>query len=470
MKPFDYASRRAVLGGLAGAVSAPFIPSATRAAGTQIDVVIVGAGAAGIGASLKLKELGIGHIVVEAANRVGGRAFTDTTTFRGANGKAVPFDIGCAWIHRYRDEDPFAAWSRKLDFTTQAHDLSVTNLYYGNRPYSSLMVDMLGKDEDLIKKLIRQSVEIDHQDVAASTLIKDWRKPMDAAATYMGPMDMAVDFDQMSAADFHAMAEYDPNYLVLEGYGTLVKTVALENRMDVSLGTRVTAIKTAGSAVELAVTGRKSGTISARYAIVTVSTGVLGSGAIKFPDGLPHELSQAIDDVPMGLLAKIPLQIPGLNHWFDGIGPYDNLLAESDGLDDVYFLAWPWNTDLMVGFVGGKFAWELSRKGQRAAVDFAKQKLAALFGSSVARKVQRGLLTPWGTDPLALGAYSAARPGKHASRATLSTVVDGKLFLAGEALADDGMFATCSGAYDSGRKVAGMIAERLGVHSPVAAP
>ncbi|MBS0470583.1 MAG: FAD-dependent oxidoreductase [Proteobacteria bacterium] len=466
MKPLDY-SRRGVLGGLAGAVAAPYLASTARAATTDVDVVIVGAGAAGIGAALACKANNVRYIVVEAADRIGGRALTDTKSFVGAGGHAVPFDIGCAWIHRYRDGDPFADWSRKLNFDTQAHDLSVTGLYYGRTPYSSLMVKMLGEDEEAIKKLIAKSVEAG-EDVAAGTLIKDRRKPMDAASTYMGPMDMAVDFDSMSAADFHAMADYDPNYLVREGYGTLVKAVGLGNSLNIALGSPVTTIDTTGTGVRITTAGRHPGTITAKAAIVTVSTGVLASGAIRFVQPLPAEMQQAIEDVPMGLLAKIPMQIPGVGHYLSGIRPYDNVLQENSGPGDIYFLAWPWDSDLMVGFVGGNFGWELSREGQRAAIDFAKQRLGEIFGSAMPKHVKRALLTPWATDKLALGAYSAAKPGKHASRAVLAQPLWEKLYFAGEATAPDGMFATCSGAYTAGSNAA--IAAMRGVHSPIAAP
>ena len=474
MKPLDYpiASRRALLGGMAALAAGPLALRPGRAASSHVDVVIVGAGAAGIGAAIKLKQAGISCLIVEAANRVGGRALTDTTTFRGPGKSAVPFDIGCAWIHNYDAKygDPFADWSRKLHFETQAQDLGVTGLYYGSTPYSKLMVDMVGTGEDKIKKWIKHSVEDKHEDVAVGTLIEDRQKPMDASETYLGPMDMGVDVGDMSAADFDAMAEYDPNYLVREGYGTLVKMVALQGGLDIALGTAVTGIDYSGSGVNVHTGGRRPGVIDAKAVIVTVSTGVLASGAITFTPPLPVEHRQAIDDVPMGLLAKIPLQIPGVGHYLDGILPYDNVLDENGGLDDIYFLAWPWNSDLMVGFVGGKFGWDLSRAGPKAAVAYARQKLGNLFGSSIARKVTRGLLTPWATDPLVLGAYSAARPGRHASRKVLGRPVHDKLFFAGEATAPEGMFATCSGAYMAGTAAAAKIAEALGVHSPAAAP
>ncbi len=451
-------SRRSVLGafGALGAGALTFAGARAAPSASDVDVVIVGAGAAGIGAAIALQRMGVACRIVEAAGRVGGRALTDSTTFKGAGGKAVPFDIGCAWIHRYRDDDPFAAWSKKLQFTTQMHDLSVTRLFYGKTPYSSAMVQLLGKTEESLHTLMAES-----PDVAAGTLVKDRQPPMDAAMTYMGPMDMAVDFDSLSTADFAAMADYDPNYLVREGYGTLVKAVAMQAGLDIVRDTPVTAIDYSGPDVRVMTSGAHAGTIRAKAVIVTVSTGVLAAGAIRFTPDLPATTQGAIADVPMGLLAKIPLQIPGISHYLGGIGPYDNVLQQNGPLDDIYFLAWPWDSDLMVGFVGGKFAWDLStgKGGQRAAVAYAKERLSRLFGSGIARRVTRGLLTPWGTDPLARGAYSAAKPGKHASRLALAQPVEEKVFFAGEAVAPGGMFATCSGAYMSGTTVA----HRIGV-------
>jgi monoamine oxidase len=449
------ATRRAFLAAF-GATGALALEPARAAGASDVDVVVVGAGAAGIGAGIALKAAGVTCRIVEADTRVGGRALTDTTTFRGAGGKAVPFDIGCAWIHRYRSIDPFTAWSRTLNFETQAHDLDVVRLFYGRTPYSEAMVKLLGRNEEMIKAILK-----DAPDVAAGSLIKNRQRPMDAAMTYMGPMDMGVDFDALSSTDFSAMADYDPNYLVREGYGTLVKMVALRAGLDIALATPVTAIDTSGAGVKVTTGGRRPGTINAKAVIVTVSTGVLAANAIRFSPALPAATQNAIADVPMGLLAKIPLQVPGINHYLDGIAPYDNVLAEYDGLDDIYFLAWPWDSDLMVGFVGGKFAWDLSKQGQRAAVAYAKEKLAGLFGSSVARRVTHGLLTPWATNPLARGAYSAAKPGKHASRAVLAQPIEDKLFFAGEATAPDGMFATCSGAYMAGTDAALKISARI---------
>ena len=76
--------------------------------------------------------------------------------------------------------------------------------------------------------------------------------------------------------------------------------------------------------------------------------------------------------------------------------------------NDVYFLAFSFDSDLMVGFVGGDFSWELSTAGEEAAIDFAAQSLERIFGSSIREKIGRGSLTPWGADRWSRGAYSGS--------------------------------------------------------------
>jgi monoamine oxidase len=136
-------------------------------------------------------------------------------------------------------------------------------------------------------------------------------------------------------------------------------------------------------------------------------------------------------------------------------------MIERRGQQDIYFLSYPFDCDLMIGFVGGDFGWELSAAGQEAAVDFAKQSLADMFGSGAPAKVDKGLLTGWASNPWTRGAYAAARPGRYAARAVLAQPFAGKVWFAGEALAE-GLIQTCGGAFNSGMKTARAVHAGLG--------
>src|ERR1700754_291696 len=93
---FRNPSRREIIAGLGATAFTPFASKFSFAQGfpTNPDVAIVGSGPAGLSAARTLAAAGKTFVILEADDRKGGRAHTDTTTFPG-----VPFDRGCAWIH-----------------------------------------------------------------------------------------------------------------------------------------------------------------------------------------------------------------------------------------------------------------------------------------------------------------------------------------------------------------------------------
>jgi monoamine oxidase len=105
-------------------------------------------------------------------------------------------------------------------------------------------------------------------------------------------------------------------------------------------------------------------------------------------------------------------------------------------------------------------AWELSRAGSDATVDFALSEMAAQLGSGVRRHFVKGMATDWATNPLTYGAYSALRPGAFGARDVLAAPLGGKLFFAGEAIGGK-RSALVNGALESGRKTAKKIARQL---------
>jgi monoamine oxidase len=240
--------------------------------------------------------------------------------------------------------------------------------------------------------------------------------------------------------------------MVREGMGTLVALIG--RGVPVSLSTAVQRIAWGGSGVEVTT---ESGTIAAKAAILTVSTGVLQAERIAFDPVLPNEKLQAIDGLPMGLLAKIPLQFDGErfgvppNYWL-------SYMPESERL--CYCLAWPFGSNVMIPFVGGRFGWALSQDGEAAAVDFALGEMEKMFGSAVRKHFVQGAFTGWATDPDVLGAYAHSMPGHIGARQALGLPLADRLFFAGEATAG-GYAMTCGGAFRSGERAAIDVAKAL---------
>ncbi|MEM8728949.1 MAG: NAD(P)/FAD-dependent oxidoreductase [Pseudomonadota bacterium] len=430
------------MAGLAGTLG---LPKLARALPRSPDVVIIGAGSAGIGAARALIAAGKSVVVIEAADRIGGRAYTDTTTF------GVPYDQGCSWLQGPRSL-PHVALAQDLGFTLTDHANAREAFFVDGQKADYKELNRYHRTFDATQSAVAEA-----HDVSVASVAPD----MPYAGTVQAWMAMgnAVDMADLSTADINAYIDYDVDYLVREGLGTLV--FHLGRDLPVKLNTAATSIDWSGPGVRVETT---DGTIEAETCIVTVSTGVLGSGAIRFTPDLPVETQEAIADVPMGLLTKIALQFDGERF---GLGPNDWLSyalpedrPETTSLEACYFVTFPSDLDLAVGFVGGQFAWDLADAGADTAIDYALNAFAGAVGNDAKSHFVNGHMSDWHANPLTQGAYAAAKPGRHAAREELKTPLGDKVFFAGEALGVP-LAALCSGAHLSGEVTAARVLARL---------
>jgi monoamine oxidase len=443
---FRNPSRRDFIAGLGATAFTPFASNISFAQGfpANPDVAIVGSGPAGLSAARTLAAAGKTFVVLEADERRGGRANTDTTTFPG-----IPFDRGCAWIHS-ADRNPMLPVAKENGFTLQQHHDSIDHVWYGREKFSEAQIKSVKRIQDEIVQANSKAAKT--RDGAVSEIRQIRTKEEQATATLMGPMDMAVDFNNLSIRDYDAQAELEPNYLVKEGFGAVVAKFG--EKVPVSLETPVQKIKYNGQGVQVET---PKGTVSAKYAIVTCSTGALQSGYIKWDPILPEWKETAIHNIPMALLAKIPLLLDGERF---GIKPFEDIHLEMPGNQDIYFICHPFEFPMMIGFVGGDFAWNLTSQGRDAAVDFATQSLQRVFGEKASKHILKADFTQWPRNPWVRGAYSAALPGNFAARAALKRPLADKVYFAGEAVAGE-FTQTCGGAVLVGAEVANAIIKRL---------
>jgi monoamine oxidase len=408
----------------------------------DVDVVIVGAGSAGLSAAKVLRRAGLSFKVLEAMDRIGGRAWTSNKHF------GVPFDIGCAWLHA-ADRNPYFPEAQAAGWTMHHHDMNIDHLYYRNRKASEAEEAAVKAADAAMTVLLEGHNNAD--DRLGALLAKG--RSSRAAATFCGPMDFGTDEDEISIADFRNAADLDPNYFTREGYGTLVARFGAD--VPVELGTPVRRIDWDGAGVSC---HTDRGVLRASAVIVTASPAVLAFEEIAFSPALPDSYATAFFDLPMGMLTKLPVEIKGSRL---GLKPFDDLLIERAARHDIYFLSFPFDLDLMVGFVGGDFAWELSAAGEAAGVDFATDRLCEIFGNDTRKHVGRAMMTNWGGERYVRGAYAAARPGRSEARSTLMQPVGERIFFAGEHLAGP-LIQTCGGARLSGEAVARELVLQLG--------
>lgn len=416
----------------AGAVAAPLVQDP--------DVVIVGAGAAGIAAAQTLINGGRRVQIVEAGPRIGGRCFTDTATF------GVPFDRGAAWL-RGIDRNPLTGLARLHQFELGAHDSNEMLFAHGalqsrksNTAYERAFVaysDALAhtaEDED--------EGDIAAGDMAPPVLDDGARAWMATVAATVGPLDMGVDLKQMSVKDWFLRDDGEPNRMVRQGLGTLVARLGMNVPIAVNTRARRVAVSQGRVRVET-----ERGTLTARAAIVTASVGVLASGAIAFDPMLD---ASTLGGLQMGLVSKIALRFaPGS----PALGfPEDTLVVPQVSDERGHcFLVRPFGAPLAICLTGGSLAWDLSTQVESVNIAFARDRLRALLGSKADQGFVAGAATDWGINPNTLGAFAAALPGRWKSRAALAAPIGERVFLAGEALGGKNV-QTVHGAYESGQR------------------
>lgn len=425
---------------------------------TDVDVAVVGAGAAGIAACRALVGLGLRPIVLEASSRVGGRAFTDTASL------GAPFDQGAVWLHD-ADNNPLTPIAEALGFTL--HE------YAGRRRRRDILLDdgrpatdadRAAHDAafDAWEEAAERRAAAGGPDIPLAEAVPRGGRWDATAAWWFGDMISGVDPRRFSLRDYVDTAIGGRNPELREGFGTLVARQAAG--LPIARNSPVERVATGGLRGAVALDGPR-GRLRARACIVTVSTGVLASGGVRFDPELPQAVRDAVAGVPQGLLSKVALRAAGADRL--GLPEFGRLgrRVEREGDRPASWVLWPFGRDHAIAYIGGDAAWHLSREGPEAADAFARAELARYFGAArVAAAFRPGaVVTRWGEDKLFLGAYSHAAVGRAGARAVLrdALVADGRLRFAGEAC-HERYAGTVGGAWESGERAARAVAETLG--------
>jgi monoamine oxidase len=420
-------------GGRAGAAPLP----------READIVVVGAGAAGIAAARRIMAANRKVIVVEASNQIGGRCQTDLSTFD------VPFDRGARWMHN-PETNPLIKLARSagLEISTAPQGQKIRIGRRNARP---------GEIEEFLAALVRANRAIDDAarrfDVScASVLPKDLGIWADTAEFVLGASFSGKDLKDISVGDKSRAQERNTAIACRQGLGTLI--AKLGEQVPVALSTPASRIGWGSRDVSVET---PSGKILARAAVITVSTNVLAAGNIKFASELPKRTLDAASRLSLGSYDRIALQMPGNPL---GLARDDIVIEQSNSLKTALIYANIGGSSLCSIDVGGSFGRDLSAQGEAAMVAFAKEWLTKLFGSEVAAAVKKSSATRWNAAPFALGAMSAASPGGQSSRKVLGEPI-GCMYLAGEATHET-LWGTIDGAWESGERAAEAALRRIG--------
>lgn len=400
---------------------------------------MIGAGAAGIGAARRLKALGVDVLVLEAKDRIGGRAHT----LHGPSNATL--DMGCGWLHS-AEQNPWTRLVEPLGLTLDrspppwgkpALGFPAAERADYRRAFASL------------EERLDQAAD-DRPDHAAADLFDPadarWAPLLNAFSGYYN----GAPFDQISVRDYAAYQPTDENWRVKEGYGSLVAAAAAG--LDIRLASPVQSVGLSRDGVTI---WTQAGDIAARAVVVAVSTDVLAGGAIAFDPPLTDKL-EAAAALPLGHVEKAFLTLPQAEDFKADTPAYGRTDTARTGSYTLKALGAP----VIEAFFGGDLAADLGRAPSGAKAAFALEELGALLGSDFRKAARPIEESGWSADPFIRGAYSYARVGQADARARLWGSVADRIWFAGEACSAHA-FSTAHGAYETGVVAADEIAALL---------
>ncbi len=426
------------------------------------DIVVIGAGIAGLAAAQALGEAGLYVSVLEARDRVGGRIWTLHPT-----GTDVPIELGAEFIHGRPPEIWDSVCEAKLDTYEVEGDrwrVESGNLRLGGRVFWAMDEIFKRMDPSVPDQSFHDFLEHSCRDCPEEVQV--WARAFVSGFHAADPKRISVHslIKGMRADD---EIEGDRAFRIAPGYETLVWHIY--SRIDprfvrMRLNAPVQEVRWGKGRVEVATASGEL--LAANAAVVTVPLGVLkapagAAGTIRFEPELSAK-KPALDKLEMGPVIRITLQFR--ERFWEGIrGAEGKSLVNMSFLfsRDDWFPTWwttmPRKSPLLTGWVAGERAQRLAGREKDFVVDQALAALARLF--KLERIELESLLASahthdWENDPWSRGAYSYVTVGGDGAEAVLAAPLEGTLFFAGEAADYSGHNGTVHGAVASARRAA----------------
>jgi monoamine oxidase len=452
MKNLD---RRAFLGGAAALAASPALAQTGSVSG-NVDVAIVGAGAAGIAAARRVAAAGGSYMLLEANNRIGGRIWSGQGTL------GVAHDRGAHRISA-SGRNPLVAIGR-LAGLKLSQPAPFRRLYVGGREARDSEYDNFTAARHRASRAIVAAGEAGQDLAAARTLpdLADWRGTV---SFVLGPFATSKDLEEISTVDFARIDDQSEQLVCAGGLGRLISAAA--DSLRVELSAPVTRIDARGRGSITVETER--GSVRADAVVVTASTNVLNSGTIRFEPGLPKRTADALAGLTLGTRDRLMFELFG--NPFDFADDQRVIFKSNDGRT-IGLTGRAGGTHLAHADFCGLFGLEVANAGEGAMRDFVIETLVSHFGAESKKFLGKSEAVRWSRERWVQGAGSVASPGSGNNRRALGEPVHDRIFLAGEALHEN-WWGTVAGAWISGERAAdaalrvanpsGAAAERKGV-------
>lgn len=408
------------------------------------NILIIGAGMAGLAAANKLNAAGFKTTVLEARDRIGGRIHTNYEL-------GFPLDLGASWIHGSQ-KNPLIGLAKKYHVPLQAADL-YKSFWLLDKQKKLIPCEQVPYLDAEFKELLTKAGELAehaHQDMSIAEAVNalgPLRSPLKEIYVWRVTLYQAYtggDLQDLSARYWdHEEILAGGNHLLLQGYQPIVEGLA--EGCDIRLNTQVLSVNYQPLGAKIKTT---QGDYSAEAVLITVPLSILKSGSIVFNPELPESKQKAIENLQMGLLNKVALKFPSV-FWPTNYQIISYCADEYDAIPQFVNYHYFFQQPVLVGFVGATLAKKLEQLTDEDLVQQAVEVLRQLFGAHVPHPVD-WCVTHWAKEPFSQGSYSyiPVDASGH-DYEIMAEPIDDLIFFAGEATHAK-YPATVHGAYLSG--------------------
>jgi monoamine oxidase len=416
------------------------------------DVIVIGAGIAGLAAMQRLAAAGMDVLVLEARERLGGRIFT-----RQHNG--YPVELGAEFVHGRPPEMLEIIRSAGLKPAEVSGEFR--SKIAGHWQDSDNLMSEVNDLFDLIPssgpdQSFHEYIESTNYSVEAKQQAVRFVEGFHAADARKVGIHWLL-----KATKAEESIDGDTSFRMPEGYSRLVETLARNvHQRDVHkqgsrvlLNNRVTSIRWQKSEV-LVMTSQDE--YRAPRAVITLPLGVLQAGSVKFTPSLDAK-KDAFRLLSMGPVIRVSLCFQ------DKFWEEDPHMRDLSFLftDNEHFPTW-WTSNplpypILTGWAAARHARALTGKSDPQIIAIAVDALAGLLGkneSDLKTRLEAGFTHDWLSDPFACGAYSYGNVGGAEATQLLAEPILDTLFFAGEATNAEGHNGTVNGAISSGKRAA----------------